>query len=129
MLWVYVHYEFLILSVWESTLDSDVRFCRLKSVPALKGFTIFRLVTGPLVQGNIVLDLELREGRQFFTNLLYKVSSNTNKSIELNSLEGGFVPRPFFVSVEMFSVIKMSTSVHTWAICMTFVLFRTVKHI
>ena len=36
-------------------------------------------------------------------------------------------PRPFLVSVEVFSVIKVSTSVHTWPICMNFVSFRADK--
>ena len=65
-----------------------------------------------IVQGNIVLDPELREGSRIF---LPSSSIRSLVTKKLNSPGGGgyFGPRPFLLSVGMFSVIKGSTSVHT----------------
>ena len=42
IMWVYGHCKYVILPVWGSTLD--VRFWRLKSAPALKGFNLYNIV-------------------------------------------------------------------------------------
>ena len=80
-----------------------------------------------IVQGITVLDLELRDGsRLFLPSYAMRSLVTSGKNLKLNSLRGWgiFGPRPFLVSVEMFSVTKVSTSVHNSPICNTFISFR-----
>ena len=68
-----------------------------------------------LAQGIIVLDLELREGSRIFSpsSPITIRSLVTLKQGLSSTRRGYFGPRHFSVSVQMFSVIKVSTSVHT----------------
>ena len=62
-----------------------------------------------------MFDLELREGSRFFLpSCSIRSLVTTTKSLKLNSLGGGGIwATTSLVSVEMFSVTKLSISVHT----------------